>query len=81
VKRKIIFRYYNPQLNLGMVSVKEVYQLTPELVQLTLEVYRGKLVYRARGSCRRISYEQLKKGLVKRSFALEEEIPNWLFSR
>lgn len=78
MKHKIHFRYYNPRLNLGVVDVKLVYQLEPTPIRLNPEVYRGKLVYRARGSSRRISYDQLKKGLVKKSFSVEEEVPDWL---
>lgn len=77
MKSKIHFRYYNQRLNLGMVDVKQVYQLNPQPTLLNLEVYRGKLVYRASGSSRRISYDQLKKGLVKKSFVMEEEVPDW----
>lgn len=61
-----------------MVDVKQVYQLEPALRQLNVEVYRGKLVYRAKGSSKRISYDQVKRGLVKRQFCVWEEIPNWL---
>jgi hypothetical protein len=78
VKHKLHFRYYNERLKLGMVDIKNVYQLEPELMLLYIEVYRGKLVYRAKGSSRRISYEQVKKGLVKKSFSVEEEVPDWL---
>lgn len=78
MKRKIHFRYYNPLLHLGVVDIKQVYQLGPEPVLLNVEVYRGKLVYRAKGSSRRISYDQLKDGLVKKLLAVEEEVPDWL---
>ena len=78
MKRKIHFRYYNQRLNLGMVDVKNVYDLKAEPVRLQPEVYRGKLVYRAKGSQHRISYDQLKQGLIKKIFAVEDEVPNWL---
>ena len=78
MKHKIHFRYYNQRLHLGVVDVKQVYQLKAEPILLNVEVYRGKLVYRAKGSSRRISYDQLKDGLVKKSFWVEEEVPDWL---
>ena len=78
MKRKIWFRYYNQRLNLGMISIKEVYLLSPIPVVLEPEVYRGSLVYRAKGSAKRISYRQVKDGLVKKRFAVEEEVPDWL---
>jgi hypothetical protein len=61
-----------------MVDIRQVYQLQPVLLQLNTEVYRGKLVYRAKGSSKRISYDQLKKGLIKQSFFREEDVPDWL---
>ena len=39
------------------------------------EVYRGALYYRVKGSARRISYIQLKKGLIRRSMGIINE---WL---
>ena len=78
MKHRIDFRYYNERLQLGMVDVKRVYLLTPEPTRLNIEVYRGKLVYRAKGSSRRISYDQVKEGLVKRRFFAEEDVPDWL---
>ena len=62
MKRTIQFRFYNQRLNLGVVDIKQVYQLGPEPIRLHPEVYRGKLVYRAKGSSHRISYDQLKRG-------------------
>ncbi len=56
MKRKIHFRYHNPRLNLVFVDIKHVYGLkSGEPVLLHPEVYRGKLVYRAKGSSHRIS--------------------------
>jgi hypothetical protein len=68
--------YFNPNLNVGLSSWREVYGLNP-IQQLRPEVYRGKLVYRAKGSKQRISYEQVKKGLVKRSLRVIEQVPDW----
>ncbi|RYZ47919.1 MAG: hypothetical protein EOP49_19980 [Sphingobacteriales bacterium] len=78
MKHRIHFRYYNPRLQLAMVDIRQVYQLQPVLLPLNAEVYRGKLVYRAKGSSKRISYDQVKRGLVKQGFVLEETVPDWL---
>lgn len=68
--------YYNPRLNIGFSTWREVYLLQP-LQRLHPEVYKGKLVYRAKGSHRRVSYDQIKKGLVKRAIRVVEEVPEW----
>lgn len=78
MKHTIYFRYYNERLGLAMVDVKKVYQLVPTLELWYIEVYRGKLVYRKKGSSKRVSYDQLKKGLRKRCFQVDEEVPDWL---
>jgi hypothetical protein len=62
-----------------MVDIKQVYQLSPVSKLLVPEVYRGKLVYRAKGSTKRITYEAIKQGLVKKRKVVEQEVPNWLF--
>ena len=76
MQRVIHLTYFNPRLNIGFTDWRAVYLLQP-LQQLQPEVYRGRLVYRARGSRRRIPYAQLKKGLVKRSLRLVEQVPDW----
>ena len=40
-----------------------------------VEVYKGKLVHRIKGSSKRISYQTIKKALLCKSFYLTEEIP------
>ena len=77
MEQKIKLRYINERLHVGMADIKEVYLLSPQLTLLRPEVYKGMLVYRAKGSSRRISYAQIKRGLVKRSLVVKEEIPNW----
>jgi len=41
--------------------------------KLYTELYRNKLIYRKRGSDNRISYQQLKKGLIKKVMIFREE--------
>ena len=76
--KRIELKYVNDRINIGMVDVKEVYCLFPEITKLQPEVFRGKLVYRAKGSSQRVSYLQLKKGLVKRRLVIEVQVPDWL---
>lgn len=71
-------RYLNAHLHIGMANWKKVYLLYPAVTFLHPEVERGRLVYRAKGSSKRYSYTQIKKGLLKKSFSITQEIPNWL---
>lgn len=68
-------RFYNPELNIALKDWREVYLLTSAPQQLLPEVHRGKLVYRARGSGKRISYERIKKGLVKKACTIWLRLP------
>jgi hypothetical protein len=61
-----------------MVNWREVYLIKPQIIKLKVEVDRGRLVYRATGSGKRISYTRLKNGLKKKSFSIFEELPDWL---
>jgi hypothetical protein len=67
----IRFKYWNEQLQIAMVNWQTVYQF-PQQEKMLVEVHQNKLCYRTRGSSKRISYEQLKKGLVKRCFQIQE---------
>jgi hypothetical protein len=62
MEQTVRLRYVNERLQVGMVDIKQLYLLSPQLTQLRPEVYKGKRVYRAKCSSRRISYEQIKKG-------------------
>lgn len=77
--QEIKIKYLNVSLQIGMVNWREVYLLKPHLIKLNVEVDEGRLVYRATGSGRRISYKTLKKGLRKKSFSIFENVPDWLF--
>jgi hypothetical protein len=46
--------------------------LENEPVKLTVTVYRGSLVYCVPKTGKRISYRQLKKGLVKRTTVIRQ---------
>lgn len=65
----ITLKLINEKLHIGLVNWREVYIFYPEVIQLTAEVDRGRLVYRSKRSKKRISYLQIKKGLIKKTIA------------
>ncbi len=75
MEQKIHFKYLNAQLHIGMFDWKNVYLLSPAIVKLFPEVHKGILVYRIPGSSKRVSYNMIKKHLVKKSFYITEYIP------
>jgi hypothetical protein len=75
MEQKIFFKYINAQLNIGVKDLKTVYLLLPEPQKLLPQVYKGKLIYRIKGSSKRISYATIKKGLIKKAFSIVETIP------
>jgi hypothetical protein len=78
MQQKIHLKYINKTLQIGMVNWREAYLLSPQIIPLLVEVDQGRLVYRAKGSCKRITYNQVKKGLTKTSQVIIQEVPNWL---
>ena len=74
----IKLKYTNPQLQIGLLNWRTVYLLQPRPVPLHLEVERGRLVYRVKGSSRRISYALIKKGVIKKAVTIQKEVPAWL---
>ncbi len=78
MEQRIELKYINERLQIGMVDRKQVYLLHPKVTPLLVEVDKGRLVYRAKGSNRRISYAQIKKELIKKSKWIVEEVPSWL---
>ncbi len=65
-------KYWNAQLKIGLADFKNVYQF-PQQEKLIVEVHQGRLYYRMRGSSKRVSYVQIKKGLQKKQIILKEE--------
>jgi hypothetical protein len=78
IEQKIQLNYINIKLQIRMVNWREVYLLKPQVVRLIPEVDKGRLVYRAKGAVKRISYNQLKRGLIKKPYVITEEVPSWL---
>lgn len=67
-------KYYNPVYKIGLVSWREAWSFnTPLPEKYFTEVYKGRLVFRQRGSSRRISYALLKTGLIKKRILIREE--------
>lgn len=74
VKQCLTFKYTHPKLLIGLNSWRDVYLLQPKPEQLFPEVHRGTLSYRAEGSQKRISYTNIKAGLVKKTSRVELEV-------
>lgn len=68
-----ILKYWNPNYQIALADWKQVYQF-PEKELMIKEIHQGQLYYRLRGSARRISYRQLRKGLQKKQIIIYEEL-------
>lgn len=53
---------------------KTVYQFPQQQLMIT-EMHQGNLYYRLKGSSVRISYQQLKKGLVRKQVVIDDRLP------
>lgn len=63
----IRINYFNPSFNIGLTNWREAWSLSGKYPErIYTELYRNKLVYRKKGSNKRISYQLLKKGLIKK---------------
>lgn len=69
----IIMKYWNPHYKIGLADWRRVYQF-PQQELMIKEMHQGRLYYRLRGSSRRISFNQLKKGLQKKQIIIREEL-------
>ena len=67
-------KQFNPKLNIGLVNWREAWLFCGEYQEkLYTEVHKGKLVFRQRDSSIRISYQQIKKGLIRKEIIIKEE--------
>ena len=67
-------KLFNPKLKIGLVNWRNAWLFSSEYPEkLFTEVHKGKLVFRQRGSSVRISYQQIKKGLIKKEIIIKEE--------
>ena len=69
----IALKYWNESLQPGLADWKTVYQF-PQKELMEKEIHQGNLYYRSRGSNRRISYKQIKKGLIKKQIFIKEAL-------
>lgn len=69
-------KVFYADLKIGLVSWREAYLLSSSPKLLQIETYKGRLVYREKGSGKRISYNTLKKGLRKSSQIFYLEVPD-----
>ncbi len=70
----ITLKYWNVQLQIGLIDWKNVYQL-PQQQLMQVGIHQGILCYRLKGSTKRISYQQLKKGLIKKQVIIKNDLP------
>ena len=63
---QVRIKYFNAGLNIGLEDIRKAWLLTDPPQILSVTVHQGHLTYRLPGSGKRISYRQLKKGLVKK---------------
>jgi hypothetical protein len=70
----IILKYWNEKLQIALLDWRNVYQF-PLKEKMSIEVHQGKLYYRCRGASKRVSYDQLKKGLIKKQIILYNDLP------
>ncbi len=61
----IQLKYYSKEFNIGLADLKNAWFLTGLPVRLNVSVHQGCLCYRLPQDGKRVSYRQLKKGLVK----------------
>ena len=50
MQQEIKLKYLNEELKIGIVSWREAYMLFPDVKKLNLETYKGRIIYRLRGS-------------------------------
>ncbi|OSZ73879.1 hypothetical protein CAP36_17955 [Chitinophagaceae bacterium IBVUCB2] len=67
-------QYVNTKLQIGLVNWRQAWLLSVNpAIQLTTEVYKGKLVFRVPGTSRRISYQRIKQGLIKKQIIIQQK--------
>jgi hypothetical protein len=69
---EVIIRYVNPSLNIGLQDVRNAWLLASPSIKLSTSLHQGYLVYRLPGRGKRISYRQVKKGLIKKQVIIRQ---------
>lgn len=75
MEQRITLKYLNTKYQIALANWRTVYQLKPEVLLMTPEVYKGNLVYRAKGSTKRVSYAQIRNGLLKKKTVIKIHLP------
>jgi hypothetical protein len=74
MEQKTFVKLFNPQLKIGLVNWREAWLFETEYSEkLYTEVYKGRLVFRQRCSSKRVSYCNLKKGLIRKQILIKEK--------
>ena len=79
MEQKVKLTYITPKLQIGIANWRTVYSLSPKSKELKPKFYKGRLIYREKGSAKKISYTQIKKGLGKQAYWITIEVPSWVF--
>ncbi|NOT50976.1 MAG: hypothetical protein HOP10_06840 [Chitinophagaceae bacterium] len=71
----ITIKYFHPQLQIGLEDPRNAWWFAAgkQPVKINALIYQGQLYYRIPVSGKRISYKQLKKGLIKKQIIIQEE--------
>lgn len=72
---QVVLKYWNEKLRIGLKDWRSAYLFDKGLTLLNPEVYKGNLVYRAKGSFRRYSYKEIKQGIVKKKVVINIHLP------
>jgi hypothetical protein len=67
----IIIKHVNPELQIGMQDIRNVWLLDKTSLKLITTLHRGSLVYRIPGTRKRVCYKKLKTGLIKKQVIIK----------
>ncbi|MGQ0739844.1 MAG: hypothetical protein ACT4OJ_12365 [Bacteroidota bacterium] len=66
-------KHFDTELKIGLVNWREAWLFAGEFPEkLYTEASKGKLVFRQRGTSLHISYQRLKKGLIKKAMLIRQ---------
>lgn len=68
---EIEIKHIHPELGVGLQNIRAAWLLTSVPVKLTTSLHRGNLIYRWPVTGKRISYQTLKKGLIKKKIIIQ----------
>ena len=68
MEQRILSKYFNVRLNIRLSDIRIVYLLSPDILQLIPEVYKGRLVYRLKGFNKKINSPEFEKRIDQENF-------------